>query len=53
MGGGGREGLIQCMCHGTGLYSEMKSLSIYMVKVTKFELPAAYRFSTTEERTVL
>ena len=39
----------QWMSYGTGLYSELK----YMVKVTKFEPPTAYRFSTAEGRTSL
>ena len=39
----------QWMSHGTGLYSELK----HVVKVTKFELLTAYRFSTAEGRTSL
>ena len=39
----------QWMSHGIGLYSELK----HIVKVTKFELPTAYRFSTAEGRNSL
>ena len=39
----------QWMSHGTGLYSEFKPISIYM-KVTKFELPTAYCFSTARRK---
>ena len=42
----------QWMSHGTGLYSEFKPIR-YIVKVTKFELLTAYRFSTVEGRTSL
>ena len=39
------------MRHGTGLYSKLKPISI--LKVTTFEVPTAYRFSTAEGRTSL